>query len=93
MPWHENHPVARHQTLLAERQKQLPVEMNTMPPETAEAMVVAAIEIIAKHLPPGGITEHEAMNDLIELFDGDRALEIYEAEMNRRNPRDVDSWQ
>jgi len=66
--------------------------MKNLPPETAEAMVVAAIEIIAKYLPPGGITEHEAMNDLIELFDGDTALEIYEAEMNRRNPRDADSW-
>lgn len=92
MPWHENHPVARHQALLAERERLPQVDMKKMPAETAEALVIEAIEIIAKYLPPGGITEHEAMNELIELFDGDKALEIYEAEMNRRDPRDVDGW-
>ena len=77
MPWHENHPIARHQALLAERERQPRIDMKLMPPDTAEALVIEAIEIIAKYLPPGGLTEHEAMNELIELFDGDKALEIY----------------
>mgnify|MGYP001216094025 CR=1 FL=1 len=92
MPLHERHPIAKHQAMLAERQRKPQVDLKSMPPETAEALVIAAIEVVARYLPPDGITQHEALNELIELFDSPKAWEIYEAEMNRRSPRDVDSW-
>lgn len=92
MSLHPQHPIARHQAILAERQPQPQVDLREMPPETAEALVMAAIEVIAEYLPPDGITEHQALNQLIELFDSPKAWEIYDAEMNRRQPRDADAW-
>jgi hypothetical protein len=72
--------------------QQRPAEDRMIPPATAEALVIAAIEVLARYLPPNGISKDAAINELLELFDSPKALEIYEAEMNRRNPRDADSW-
>jgi hypothetical protein len=79
---------SRSQTLLQQR----PSEDRMTPPASAEALVIAAIEVLARYLPPDGISKDEAINELLELFDCPKALEIYEAEMNRRNPRDADNW-
>lgn len=45
MTLHANHPVARPQARLAGRQSQPTADLKALPPDTAEALVVAAIEI------------------------------------------------
>jgi len=46
MPWHESHPIARRQALLVDRERQPQVNLKEMPPDTAEALLVAAIDYL-----------------------------------------------
>jgi hypothetical protein len=50
-------------------------------------------DVLYDYLPPeGGISRKEAIDRLLEIIESPLALEIYEREMQRRNPRDVDRW-
>ena len=63
------------------------------PPVNADDIVVMVSDVLYDYLPPeGGISRKEAIDRLLEIIESPLALEIYEREMQRRNPRDVDRW-
>lgn len=62
-------------------------------PVNADDIVVMVSDVLYDYLPPeGGIGRKEAIDRLLEIIESPLALEIYEREMQRRNPRDVDRW-
>lgn len=74
---------------------------NTSPPEfldhaprSPEELIAMGAEIMADFLDPAsGLSERDALNKLVELFDNPTAIEAYEREMQRRRGgRDVDNW-
>jgi len=63
------------------------------PPVSADDIVVMVSDVLYDYLPQGGGTgRDEAILRLREIIESPLALEIYEQEMQRRNPRDVDRW-
>lgn len=62
-------------------------------PISADDIVVMISDVLYDYLPPdSGISREETINRLLEIIESPLALEIYEQEMQRRNPRDVDRW-
>ena len=62
-------------------------------PASAEDIIVMVSDVLYDYLPPdSGITRQETINRLLEIIESPLALEIYENEMQRRNPRDVNRW-
>lgn len=62
-------------------------------PVSADDIVVMVSDVLYDYLQFGsGVSEQEALNRLREIIESPLALEIYEQEMQRRNPRDVDRW-
>ncbi len=62
-------------------------------PVSADDIVVMVSDVIYDYLPPdSGISREETIDRLLEIIDSPLAVEIYEQEMQRRNPRDVDRW-
>ena len=62
-------------------------------PISADDIVVMVSDVLYEYLPPdSGISREETINRLLEIIESPLALEIYEQEMQRRNPRDVDRW-
>lgn len=62
-------------------------------PTSAEDIVVMVSDVLYEFLPPhSGISREETINRLLEIIDSPLAIEIYEQEMQRRHPRDVDRW-
>lgn len=62
-------------------------------PISADDIVVMISDVLYEYLPPdSGISREETINRLLEIIESPLALEIYEQEMQRRNPRDVDRW-
>ena len=62
-------------------------------PASAEDIVVMVSDVLYEYLPPdSGISRQETINRLLEIIESPLAIEIYEQEMQRRNPRDVDRW-
>ena len=62
-------------------------------PISADDIVVMVSDVLYEYLPPdSGISREETINRLLEIVESPLALEIYEQEMQRRNPRDVSRW-
>ena len=62
-------------------------------PVSADDIVVMISDALYEYLPPdSGISRQETINRLLEIIESPLAIEIYEQEMQRRNPRDADSW-
>lgn len=62
-------------------------------PVSADDIVVMISDVLYEYVPPdSGINREETINRLLEIIESPLALEIYEQEMQRRNPRDVDRW-
>jgi hypothetical protein len=62
-------------------------------PVSAEDIVVMVSDVLYEYLPPdSGISQREALSRLLEIVESPLGIEIYEQEMQRRNPRDVDRW-
>jgi hypothetical protein len=53
-------------------------------PETAEAMAVAALDILQRELPGGGLTARQAIAELWAVFDTPQAQAIIKAEQARQ---------
>ena len=63
-------------------------------PKTPEELIALGAEIMADFTDPeGGLTEHDVVNRMLELFDNPTAIEAYEREMaGRSGGRDADRW-
>ncbi len=62
-------------------------------PVSADDIVVMISDVLYDYLPPdSGISREETIDRLLEIVESPLALEIYEQEMQRRNPRDVSRW-
>lgn len=62
-------------------------------PVTADDIVVMISDALYEYLPPdSGIAAEEAIGSLLAIIETPLALEIYEREMERRQPRDADRW-
>jgi hypothetical protein len=63
-------------------------------PRSPEELIAIGAEIMADFLDPeGGLTEHDVVGRMLELFDNPTAIEAYENEIaRRRGGRDVDRW-
>lgn len=62
-------------------------------PMSADDIVVMVSDVLYDYLPTdSGIPAKEALGRLLEIIESPMALEIYENEMQRRNPRDADRW-
>ena len=63
-------------------------------PRTPEELIAIGAEIMAQFLDPdGGLTEHDVVERMVELFDNPTAIEAYDREMERRaGGRDADRW-
>ena len=62
-------------------------------PVSAEDIVVMVTDVLYEYLPPdSGISKREALSRLLEIVESPLGIEIYEQEMQRRNPRDADRW-
>lgn len=62
-------------------------------PVSAEDIIVTIADILYEYLPPdSGIEPKEAVSRVLEVIESPLAVEIYEQEMQRRNPRDADRW-
>jgi hypothetical protein len=62
-------------------------------PASADDVVVMVSDVLYDCLPPdSGISREETINRLLEIIESPLALEIYEQEMQRRNPLDADRW-
>ena len=63
-------------------------------PRPPEELIATGAEIMSQFLDPeGGLTEHDVVERMLELFDNPTAIEVYEREMARRNGgRDADRW-
>lgn len=62
-------------------------------PVSADDIVVMVSDALYDYLPPdSGISREETITRLLEIIESPLALEIYEQEMQRRSPRDVDRW-
>lgn len=62
-------------------------------PLSADDIVVLVSDVIYEYLPPdSGISPREALNRLLAIIETPLALEIYERELERRQPRDANRW-
>jgi hypothetical protein len=63
-------------------------------PRSPEELIAIGAEIMADFIDPeGGLSEHDVVERMLELFDNPTAIEAYENEIaRRRGGRDVDSW-
>ncbi|WP_156342814.1 hypothetical protein [Devosia sp. A16] len=62
-------------------------------PVSADDIVVMVSDVLYDYLSSdSGMSREETITRLLEIIESPLALEIYEQEMQRRNPRDVDRW-
>ena len=62
-------------------------------PTSADDIVMMVADVLYEYLPPdSGVDPKETLSRLIEIIESPLAIEIIENEMQRRQPRDVDSW-
>jgi len=62
-------------------------------PVSADDIVVMVSGVLYDYLPTdSGVSGEETIKRLLAIIESPLALEIYEQEMQRRNPRDVDRW-
>ncbi|WP_423069054.1 hypothetical protein [Devosia sp. CN2-171] len=62
-------------------------------PASADDIVVMVSDVLYDYLPPdSGVSAKEALGRLLAIIESPMALEVYENEMQRRNPRDADRW-
>ncbi|HEV2517163.1 MAG TPA: hypothetical protein VGV07_18055 [Devosia sp.] len=62
-------------------------------PTSADDIVVMISDVLCDYLSPdSGVSSREAIGRLLAIIETPLALEIYEREMERRHPRDVDRW-
>lgn len=61
-------------------------------PVSPDDIVVMISDVLYEQLRGGEISLQEAINRVFEILESPLALEIYQNEMQRRNPRDADSW-
>ncbi|RYE49820.1 MAG: hypothetical protein EOP24_00845 [Hyphomicrobiales bacterium] len=62
-------------------------------PTSADDIVVMISDVLYDYLQVhGDIKSEEAIGRLLEILVSPLAIEIYENEMARRQPRDVDRW-
>jgi hypothetical protein len=62
-------------------------------PVRADDIVMMVSDVLYDYLPPdSGISSEEALGRLLEIIESPMALEIYENEMQRRNPRGAGRW-
>jgi hypothetical protein len=70
-----------------------PIERLGRQPTSADDVVVMVADVLYDYLPSdSGIEPKEAINRLLEIIESPIAIEIYEHEMTRRQPRDADKW-
>ncbi|MDB5540576.1 MAG: hypothetical protein JWQ89_2303 [Devosia sp.] len=70
-----------------------PVERLGRLPASADDVVVMLSDVLYDYLPPdSGILPKEVIDRLLEIIESPIAVEIYEREMARRQPRDADTW-
>lgn len=69
-----------------------PIFLDRMP-VSADDIVAMIMDVLCDYLPPdSGISPRDALGHLMEIAESPLAIEIYEKEVARRQPRDVDSW-
>jgi len=62
-------------------------------PTTADDVVVMLSDVLYGYLPPDSdLSPQEVISALLAIIETPLALEIYEREMERRQPRDADRW-
>lgn len=62
-------------------------------PVTADDTVAMISDVLYGYLPPdSGVSVKEAIGRLVAIIETPLALEMYEREMQRRQPRDADRW-
>ena len=62
-------------------------------PVNADDIVVMMSDVLYDYLPPdSGITAQDAISRVLAILETPLAVEIYEREMERRQPRDADRW-
>lgn len=62
-------------------------------PISADDIVVMVSDALYEHLAAdSGISKKQTIGRLLAIIESPLAIEIYEQEMQRRNPRDVDRW-
>lgn len=62
-------------------------------PVNADDIVVMISDVLYEYLPPdSGVSEREALGEVLAILETPLALEIYEREMERRHPRDASRW-
>jgi hypothetical protein len=62
-------------------------------PVSADDIIVMVSDALYDYLPTdSGVSREETIKRLLAIIESPLALEIYEQEMQRRNPRDVDRW-
>lgn len=61
-------------------------------PVSPDDIVVMISDVLYKQLRGGEISLQEAIYRVFEILESPLALQIYENEMQRRNPRDADRW-
>jgi hypothetical protein len=63
-------------------------------PRTPEELIAMGAEKMSYYLDPGsGVTDHQVVEFMLELFDNPTAIEAFDREMARRaGGHDVDRW-
>jgi len=62
-------------------------------PTSADDIVVLVSDVLYECLPPdSGVSPTEALDRLLAIIETPLALEIYERELERRQPRDASRW-
>lgn len=62
-------------------------------PASADDVVIMISDVLYEYLPADSpMSAKDAIARLLEIIESPLALEIYENEMQRRNPRDADRW-
>lgn len=62
-------------------------------PTSADDIVVMISDLLYDSMPADSeISRHELVNRMLEIVESPIGMQIYENEMARRNPRDVDKW-
>lgn len=70
-----------------------PIERLGRSLTSADDIVVMITDVLYEYLPPdSGVTAKEAIDRVLAVLESPIAIEIYDREMARRQPRDADTW-
>lgn len=70
-----------------------PIELLGRSPTSADDIVVMITDVLYEYLQPDSdVGPEEAVDRVLEILESAIAVEIYDREMARRQPRAVDTW-